>query len=130
MASSFGRQLLCSEDWSAAEHPHQETRILQQQQQRAFEDPVLLDDDRVLQNLLTIDERFLPSPSYFQFQKEIKQFMRKMVATWMYEVDYTAASEAVAARILLFKNLIINYQLSSAARLRELLHRSNEVRTV
>jgi cyclin D2 len=54
---------------------------------RAFEDPVLLKDDRVLQNLLIVEERYLPSPSYFKIvQTDIKPFMRKMVANWMLEV--------------------------------------------
>ena len=54
---------------------------------RAFEDPVLLRDERVLQNLLTTEEKYLPSPSYFKcVQTDIKLFMRKMVADWMLEV--------------------------------------------
>ncbi|XP_015208583.1 G1/S-specific cyclin-D2a isoform X2 [Lepisosteus oculatus] len=54
---------------------------------RAHPDPNLLYDDRVLQNLLSIEERFLPQCSYFKcFQKDIQPFMRKMVATWMLEV--------------------------------------------
>lgn len=54
---------------------------------RAFEDRVLLQDDRVLHNLLATEERYLPSPSYFKcVQKDIKPFMRKIVAVWMLEV--------------------------------------------
>ena len=54
---------------------------------RSFEDPVLLKDDRVLQNLLATEDRYLPAPSYFNcVQTDIKPFMRKMVATWMLEV--------------------------------------------
>ncbi|KAK1153133.1 G1/S-specific cyclin-D2-like isoform X1 [Acipenser oxyrinchus oxyrinchus] len=50
-------------------------------------DPNLLDDDRVLLNLLSIEERFLPQCSYFKYvQKDIEPFMRRMVATWMLEV--------------------------------------------
>ena len=56
---------------------------------RAFEDPVLLRDDRVLHNLLTTEEKYLPSPSYFKcVQTDIKLFMRKMVADWMLEVNF------------------------------------------
>lgn len=54
---------------------------------RAFEDPVLLQDDRVLRNLLATEERYLPSPHYFKcVQTDIKPFMRKMVGSWMLEV--------------------------------------------
>ncbi|MGH0162227.1 UNVERIFIED_CONTAM: hypothetical protein FKN15_042624 [Acipenser sinensis] len=54
---------------------------------RAGPDPNLLYDDRVLLNLLTIEERFLPQCSYFKcVQKDIQPFMRRMVATWMLEV--------------------------------------------
>uniref|UniRef100_G3PKU6 G1/S-specific cyclin-D2 n=1 Tax=Gasterosteus aculeatus TaxID=69293 RepID=G3PKU6_GASAC len=54
---------------------------------RARPDPNLLCDDRVLQSLLTIEERFLPQHSYFKsVQKDIQPFMRRMVATWMLEV--------------------------------------------
>ncbi|XP_018559030.1 G1/S-specific cyclin-D2a isoform X2 [Lates calcarifer] len=53
---------------------------------RARPDPNLLCDDRVLQSLLTIEERFLPQYSYFKgVQKDIQPFMRRMVATWMLE---------------------------------------------
>ncbi|XP_031462093.1 G1/S-specific cyclin-D2 isoform X2 [Phasianus colchicus] len=54
---------------------------------RALPDPSLLYDDRVLHNLLTIEERYLPQCSYFKcVQKDIQPFMRRMVATWMLEV--------------------------------------------
>lgn len=57
---------------------------------RARPDPNLLGDDRVLQSLLTIEERFLPQYSYFKgVQKDIQPFMRRMVATWMLEVTET-----------------------------------------
>lgn len=55
---------------------------------RARPDANLLCDDRVLQRLLTIEERFLPQYSYFKgVQKDIQPFMRRMVATWMLEVQ-------------------------------------------
>lgn len=54
---------------------------------RARPDPKLLCDDRVLQSLLTIEERFLPQYSYFKgVQKDIQPFMMRMAATWMLEV--------------------------------------------
>ncbi len=57
---------------------------------RAFEDPVLLQDERVLQNLLTTEEKYLPSSTYFNcVQTDVKGFMRKMVADWMLEVRKT-----------------------------------------
>ncbi|MBW04959.1 G1/S-specific cyclin-D2, partial [Eschrichtius robustus] len=53
---------------------------------RAVPDANLLHDDRVLQNLLTIEERYLPQCSYFKcVQKDIQPYMRRMVATWMLE---------------------------------------------
>uniref|UniRef100_A0A8D0GTU9 Cyclin D3 n=1 Tax=Sphenodon punctatus TaxID=8508 RepID=A0A8D0GTU9_SPHPU len=54
---------------------------------RAEQDPRLLGDRRVLQNLLSQEERYSPRCSYFQcVQKEIKPYMRKMLAFWMLEV--------------------------------------------
>lgn len=50
-------------------------------------DPNILYDDRVLQSLLTIEDRFLPQCSYFKcVQKDIQPHMRRMVAGWMHEV--------------------------------------------
>ncbi|KFO20227.1 G1/S-specific cyclin-D2 [Fukomys damarensis] len=55
---------------------------------RAVPDRSLL-DDRVLQNLLTVEERYLPQGSYFKcVQKDIQPYMRRMVATWMLEGSY------------------------------------------
>ena len=55
---------------------------------RAYADPVLLDDDRVLQNLLKTEERYSPSTSYFEcVQTEVSPPMRKVVAEWMLEVS-------------------------------------------
>lgn len=51
---------------------------------RAGPDPRLLGDQRVLQSLLRLEERYVPRASYFQcVQKEIKPHMRKMLAYWM-----------------------------------------------
>ncbi|XP_022112210.1 G1/S-specific cyclin-D2-like [Acanthaster planci] len=54
---------------------------------RAYLDPVLL-NDRVLRNLLEVEERYTPCSDYFgnQFQTDIKPIMRKMVAQWVFEV--------------------------------------------
>ncbi|XP_044728709.1 G1/S-specific cyclin-D2 [Chrysoperla carnea] len=54
---------------------------------RAYPDPVLLNDERVLQNLLKTEERYTPSGSYFEcVQRELTPQMRKIVAEWMLEV--------------------------------------------
>ncbi|XP_067012388.1 G1/S-specific cyclin-D2 [Anabrus simplex] len=54
---------------------------------RAYPDPVLLGDERVLQNLLRTEERYTPSSSYFEcVQKDLTPQMRKIVAEWMLEV--------------------------------------------
>jgi len=53
---------------------------------RSFADPMMLNDDRVLQNLLTVEEQCLPNAKYFEFQPEIKPFMRRMLTSWMLEV--------------------------------------------
>ena len=50
-------------------------------------EPVLSNDGRVLDNLLTAEDRYIPSADYFDFQQEIRPFMRKMVAQWMFEVS-------------------------------------------
>ena len=54
----------------------------------AYQDPVLLQDDRVLRNLLTCEDKYIPSCRYFNIvQKEIEPHMRRMVTTWMLEVN-------------------------------------------
>jgi len=53
---------------------------------RSFADPVMLKDDRILLNLLTSEEQFLPNTKYFDFQLEIKPFMRHILTSWMLEV--------------------------------------------
>lgn len=53
----------------------------------AYRDPVILQDDRVLKNLLACEENYLPSCNYFNIvQTEVEPQMRKTVATWMLEV--------------------------------------------
>jgi len=51
-------------------------------------DSIILRDDRVLQNLLRNEDRYLPlTPDYFKYvQVEIKPHMRKIVADWMLDV--------------------------------------------
>ncbi|XP_073998479.1 G1/S-specific cyclin-D3-like [Rhodnius prolixus] len=53
----------------------------------AYSDPMLLDDPRVLKNLLKTEEIYTTNSSYFQnVQTEITPEMRKIVAEWMLEV--------------------------------------------
>nr|CAD7415440.1 unnamed protein product [Timema cristinae] len=53
---------------------------------RAFVDPVLLNDERVLQNLLSSEDRYSPSSSYFtRFQTDLTPQMREIVTEWMLE---------------------------------------------
>jgi len=55
---------------------------------RAYNDPVIFRDDRVLKTLLRKEAKYLPIVrNYFTtVQTEIKQHMRKEVADWMLEV--------------------------------------------
>ena len=60
----------------------------QEPMRRAFEDLGLLRDERVLHNLLLLEDKYLPSSDYFKcVQSEVKPFMRRIVASWMLEVD-------------------------------------------
>lgn len=54
---------------------------------RAVLDPVLLNDSRVLANLLATEDKYLPHTCYFNcVQTDIQPYMRKMVTDWMAEV--------------------------------------------
>jgi hypothetical protein len=55
---------------------------------RAYNDPVIFRNDRVLQTLLRKESKYLPAArNYFStVQTEIKPHMRKDVADWMLEV--------------------------------------------
>ena len=53
----------------------------------SFQDPVIFEDQRVLRNLLSTEDKYIPSPNYFQFQAEVEPWMRETVARWMYEVS-------------------------------------------
>ena len=53
----------------------------------AYVDPSLVQDDRVLENMLKVEERLMPSVGALKLiQTEITPDMRQLVATWMYEV--------------------------------------------
>jgi len=55
---------------------------------RAYPDKNLLDDDRVLRNLLAAEENYSLSSDYFAngFQDDLRPNMRKIVVDWMFEV--------------------------------------------
>ena len=52
----------------------------------AYRDPVFLKDDRVLQNLLRMEEFYLIPARHLEQQKEVKPYMRRIVVQWMFEV--------------------------------------------
>lgn len=50
-------------------------------------DPVFLDDDRVLTNLLFLETKYHLKNSYFEtIQKDLTASMRKEVSIWLLEV--------------------------------------------
>jgi len=54
---------------------------------RAYKDPVILEDERVFQNMLDLEETYISVTNYFSNrQSEIKPHMRKIVTDWMLEV--------------------------------------------
>eukprot|EP00096_Caligus_rogercresseyi_P008351 TRINITY_DN2702_c0_g1_i2.p1 TRINITY_DN2702_c0_g1~~TRINITY_DN2702_c0_g1_i2.p1 ORF type:complete len:367 (+),score=88.48 TRINITY_DN2702_c0_g1_i2:211-1311(+) len=55
---------------------------------KALNDPVLFKDDRILQNLLRLEDNYLPhTPDYFKYiQKDISPSMRKIVGDWMLQL--------------------------------------------
>lgn len=56
---------------------------------RAKKDPNIFCDERVLQSLLTVEDRYVPQRPYFKsVQNDIQPFMRRIVATWMLEVCF------------------------------------------
>lgn len=56
---------------------------------RAYEDPVLLEDSRVFENLLVLEDRYVLSSCYFKcLQIDLKPYMRTVVAEWMQEVSF------------------------------------------
>ncbi|XP_006002322.1 G1/S-specific cyclin-D2 [Latimeria chalumnae] len=66
-------QLFCAEGWSRVPRAQADRRLLQ--------------DKRVLENLLRLEERYTSRVSYLQcVQRDVRPYMRKMLATWMLEV--------------------------------------------
>jgi len=53
----------------------------------AYKDRAILEDSRVLQNMLELEEFYMPSPNlYEEMQDEIRIHMRKIVTEWMLDV--------------------------------------------
>lgn len=55
---------------------------------KSYMDPVLLRDDRVLLNLLCLEEKYMPNSRYFScVQTDVEPRMRDSVAHWMLDVS-------------------------------------------
>lgn len=56
--------------------------------QKSMADPAVDCNPRVLQSLLNLEERYIPTSNYFQLVQRdgVQPWMRKMVTTWMLEV--------------------------------------------
>lgn len=79
---------------------------------RAYEDPVLLKDDRVLHNLLATEDKYQPSASYFKcVQTDVKPYMRKMVAEWMLEVGIAFYFIPKCCYFILYCHLLFLYYI-------------------
>lgn len=54
---------------------------------KATSDPVFIEDERILKNLMLTEDRNITSSSYFKcFQTDLKPYMREVVVGWMLEV--------------------------------------------
>jgi hypothetical protein len=51
-------------------------------------DRAILDDSRVLSQLLRTEMHSVPSVDYFDCKSELQPYMRRVVTTWMLEVCY------------------------------------------
>ncbi len=88
-------EIFC-ESFSSVEEPikplpqsyHHHRSLPKVLQVRAQVDRTLTADDRVLQNMIRNEVRYLPAhPDYFRYvQADIKPHMRKIVSDWMLEV--------------------------------------------
>ena len=85
--ASFRTELESSETKCLSNSEPEQSRLCDIVLRRAPEDLNLLRDGRVLHNLLDLEDKYMPSPSYFRnVQKDIEPWMRNRVATWMLEV--------------------------------------------
>ena len=71
-----------------------------EQLKRAFLDPVFLNDNRVLSNLLKVEEHYTIPSDYMTFQSDIKPFMRKVVTQWMREVGVITLFTPISVLLL------------------------------
>jgi len=65
----------------------EEVDTVQSAPKRAFRHEALLNDRRVLRNLLAKEDAYMPSGSYFVFQEEIRPYMRTVLTKWMMDVS-------------------------------------------
>lgn len=70
----------------------------------AQRDRSIFDDDRVLDNLLNSEFKYMPKFNYFnRVQTEVQPYMRKIVTTWMMEVSsYHFLSSLIVMFIYIF----------------------------
>lgn len=60
----------------------------------AKRDPTIFKDFRVIENLLGDEMLYVPNCNYFEeMQNDIQPFMRKVVTTWMLEVNLNFISQ-------------------------------------
>ena len=64
----------------------EEVDTVQAAPKRAFRHKTLLNDRRVLRNLLAKEDAYMPSGSYFVFQEELRPHMRTVLTRWMLDV--------------------------------------------
>lgn len=64
----------------------EEVDSVQAAPKHAFRHETLLNDRRVLCNLLAKEDSYMPSGSYFVFQEEIRPYMRNVLTKWMLDV--------------------------------------------
>lgn len=69
----------------------------------AQRDRTIFDDDRVLENLLNSEFKYMPKFNYFlRMQTEVQPYMRKIVTTWMMEVSITTFLYFCNTRFVIF----------------------------
>ena len=87
MDDLFASEPMASEQELNAGQRQQQKYIIPAES-RSYEDPALLKDSRVLDNIIERQELHLEEGDYFStVQTEIKPHMRKIVSDWMLEVS-------------------------------------------